>query len=79
MNINRTDHRDIKFYLNIKLMKYKKITYKVNNIIKKPTARWWWRWKQQLRILDFERESVTEGMREWTSLIYIYLQGIKFY
>ena len=26
-----------------------------------------------IRILDFERERVTEGMRERTSLIYIYI------
>ena len=36
----------------------------------KPTIRWLWRWKHQLRILDFERESVMEGTREWMSFIY---------
>ena len=27
----------------------------------------------RLRILDFERESVMEGTREWMSFIYIYI------
>ena len=57
-------------YFNWRRRRLNSIT---NEKKKKPTIRWWWRWKHQLRILDFERESVMEGTREWISLIYIYI------